>query len=262
MPDTNNRIAAIIALLWLVVLPADSSPSKILAASVATQSSESTSIPLSTSEIAEQRSPSVVTITTPSGFGSGVVIDPSGIIVTSLHVVRGDLEAEIRLANGDIYDDVAVIDVDERKDILLLKIKAFGLTSTPIGNSDLMRPGDNVTLIGSPEGLDLTVSTGIVSAIRDISAVSDSGEEGYRLIQTTAAASSGSSGGGMFNDSGELIGIVTSKIMEAENVTFATPMNYVRGMISSESTMTLSSLAKSFPPVLGIESKRPGRILQ
>jgi len=238
--DIARGVAVIVAMFWLTVLPADSSHSKLLAASFTTQRSESAQKPLSASEIFEQRSPSVVTINTSGGIGSGVIIDPSGIIVTSLHVVRGESEAEIQLSNGDIYDAVTVINVDERKDIVLLKLEAYGLTSAPLGNSEMVRTGETVTLIGSPEGLDLTVSTGIVSSIRD------SGE-GYRLIQTTAAASSGSSGGGMFNEFGELIGIVTSKIMEAENITFAIPVNYVRGLTSNSSPMTLADLARRFP---------------
>ena len=147
---------------------------------------------------------------------------------------------KVKLANGDVYDDPGVIDVDERKDLVLLKIKAFGLTAAPFGNSDQISVGDNVIVVGSPSGLDQTVSSGVVSAIRD------SGE-GYRLFQTSAAASPGSSGGGMFDGLGRLVGIVSSKLTAGENLNFAIPVNYVRGLNSSQIRMTLAELAKKFP---------------
>jgi len=197
---------------------------------------------LSSSEVAKRSSPAIVTIRTEAGQGSGVIVDPAGVIVTNLHVVRGQSKASVRLANGDVYDDVSVVDVDERKDLLVLKIKGFGLPTAPIGNSDQAAVGDRVVLIGSPRGLENTVSDGLISAIRD------SGD-GYRLLQTSAAASPGSSGGGIFNDFGELIGILSAKLTNGENINFGLPVNYVRGLLSTQAQMTLAQLATRFPEV-------------
>jgi S1-C subfamily serine protease len=196
---------------------------------------------LSTRDLAKKASASMVTVTTPTGQGSGVIVDATGVFVTNLHVVRGDTTASVKLANGDVYDDVAVVDVDERKDLVLLKIKAFGLIPAVLGNSDQEQAGDRVVLIGSPRGLEQSVSDGLISGVRD------SGE-GYRLFQTSAAASPGSSGGGMFNEFGELIGIVSSKLMNGENLNFGIPVNYMRGLLSSQSRMTLTELAEKFAP--------------
>jgi hypothetical protein len=110
-----------------------------------------------------------------------------------------------------------------------------------LGNSDQEQAGDRVILIGSPRGLEQSVSDGLISGVRD------SGE-GYRLFQTSAAASPGSSGGGMFNEFGELIGIVSSKLMNGENLNFGIPVNYMRGLLSSQSRMTLAELAAKFAP--------------
>ena len=107
--------------------------------------------------------------------------DGSGVLVTNLHVIQGGTEVTVTLANGDIYDDVAVVDVDERRDLVLLKIKAFGLVPASFGDSDAMQVGESVVLVGSPEGLDFTVSEGVISALRD------SGS-GYQLFQTSAPA--------------------------------------------------------------------------
>jgi hypothetical protein len=151
-------------------------------------------------------------------------------------VIQGATNVEVMLANGDVYDDVAVVDVDERRDLVLLKIKAFGLTPAALGDSGATQVGASVVLVGSPQGLNLTVSEGVISSLRD------SGS-GYQLLQTSAPASPGSSGGGMFNEYGELIGIVTSQIPEGQNLNFAVPINYVRGLLATEATMTLAELA-------------------
>jgi hypothetical protein len=196
--------------------------------------------PLPTVELARRISPSIVTITTPAGFGSGVIVAASGVIVTNLHVLRGATSASVKLANGDIYDDIGIIDVDARKDLLVLKIKAVDLAHIGVGNSDEVAVGDKVVAMGSPRGLDQTLSDGIISAIRD------SGD-GYRLFQTNAAASPGSSGGGLFNQYGELIGIVAAKLTSGENLNFGVPINYVRGLLSTQVRMTLQQLATLYP---------------
>ena len=167
-------------------------------------------------------------------------MDSSGVIVTNLHVLRGESVASIKLANGDIYDEIAVVDVDERRDLLVIKIKAFGLTPAVLGNSDDIGVGDRIIVLGSPQGLETTLSDGLISAIRD------SGD-GYRLLQTNAAVSPGSSGGGMFNERGELIGVVAMKIDSGENLNFGIPINYVRGLLSTRSRMTLQELAVEYP---------------
>jgi hypothetical protein len=190
-------------------------------------------------QIAELVTPSVVTIIGEDGLGAGVVVDASGVLVTNLHVVKGETKLSVELANGDIYDDVSVIDVDERRDLILLKIKAFNLTPVVFGDSDDVAVGERVILVGSPEGLSQTVSEGVISALRDFG-------DGYRMLQTSAPASPGSSGGGMFNASGDLIGVVTSQFPGGQNLNFAVPINYARGLLSTEPTMSLVELASRF----------------
>ena len=200
-------------------------------------------IPLPTPDLVRQVTSSIVSVTTPVATGSGVVIDTSGVLITNLHVIEGQTRISITLANGDIYDDISVVDLDRRRDLVLLKIKAFNLAPAALGDSDNVQVGESVVLVGSPEGLDLTVSEGIVSARRG------SGE-GYQLLQTSAPASPGSSGGGMFNEYGELIGIVTLQYPEGQNLNFAIPINYARGLISTDTTMTLEELAE----LVGVEN--------
>ena len=215
-------------LFVLILIPTCVVPDRVLGQSLTVQ------------EIAGRRSTAVVTITTDNSFGSGVIIDPAGVVVSNLHVVQGALSATVRLSNGDVYDEVMVIGVDERRDLVLLKIQGFGLPAAPLGDSERLRPGDSVVLIGTPEGLAQTVSSGIVSGVRDTG-------EGYRLIQTNAAASPGSSGGGMFDESGVLVGIVASQFAEGQNLNFAVPINYARGLLPSTGEMALAEMTARYP---------------
>lgn len=191
--------------------------------------------PRSASEVARLVASTVVTVQTPLGFGSGVILDPSGVVVTNLHIIQGKTQVKLTLHNGDIYDSVAVVGLDERRDLVLLKIEAFNLKSAVFGNSDEIETGEDVVLVGTPKENDLTVSEGVISALRD-------SDKGYRLIQTNAPASSSSCGGGMFNDYGELVGIITSQSHEGQNLNFAVPVNDFRGLVSTDATMSLVEL--------------------
>jgi S1-C subfamily serine protease len=178
-------------------------------------------------DVFSKSSSAVVTISAGSALGSGVIVHSSGVVVTNLHVIADAAKVAVKISNGDVYDDVAVVDFDSRKDLALIKVKGFSLPVAEIGDSDTARIGDRVFAIGAPKGLENTISEGIVSSLRD------SGD-GYRVIQTTAAISPGSSGGGLFDSQGRLIAITTFKINGGENLNFAVPINYVRGMLSTD----------------------------
>ena len=186
-------------------------------------------------EVFRKASPAIVTITTPDTFGSGVLIDAAGVIATNLHVIRGAEKAIVRLASGEVYESVAIVGTDPQKDLALVKIDGVAFPFAEIGNSDEAPIGQAVYAIGAPKGLELTMSEGIVSGRRESPA-------GYRLIQTSAALSSGSSGGGLFDDGGRLIGITTSKLDDGENLNFAIPVNYVREIRATPTPWTLAEL--------------------
>ncbi len=158
--------------------------------------------------------------------GSGFLIDPSGIILTNYHVIRDARVARVKLASGDVYDQVSVLSQDERRDIAVIRIAGFEMPTLPLGNSDSVRIGTPVVMVGSPLGLDNTVSTGIVSGRRQ-----EPG--GFQLLQITAPASPGSSGGAVLSADGEVIGIAASQLPSGQNLNFAVPINYARGMIQN-----------------------------
>jgi hypothetical protein len=196
---------------------------------------------LSASEVFKRASPAVVTIITRETQGSGVIVEGSGVIATNLHVIEGAARASILLASGDEYDDVEVVEFDQRRDLALLKIRGFNLPTATLGDSDGLAVGGKVYAIGAPKGLESTLSEGLISSVRDLG-------RGYRVLQTTAAVSPGSSGGGLFDDRGRLVGLTTFQRRDGQNLNFAVPINYLRGMLGSPSRMTLAQLTESMQP--------------
>ena len=160
-----------------------------------------------------------------AGAGSGVIIHADGIIVTNNHVIDGATNVYVRLTNGNTYE-ASVRGADEDGDIAIIKITPQeALTVAKLGYSSALALGEEVIAIGNPLGeLGGTVTNGIISALeREI--VVDGVT--MTLIQTNAAINSGNSGGGLFNLSGELIGIVNAKYSAAgvEGLGFAIPVD-------------------------------------
>jgi S1-C subfamily serine protease len=158
--------------------------------------------------------------------GSGFLVSADGTLITSLHVVSGMSAVGVQLADGERYDAVQVLAVDPRRDLVILKIPGFGLPHAVLGDSNDVAIGEGVLAIGSPLGLSSTVTSGIISSIREHPA-------GFQVLQTDAAANPGNSGGPLVNAKGEVIGVIGFKLAGAENLNFAMPINYVRGMLSS-----------------------------
>ena len=173
-----------------------------------------------------------------TSIGSGFVVDPNGIIVTNYHVIEGAQALQIKMKDGEIYDRVDVVDFDVRRDLAVLKIRAFkSLPSVKLGDSGRLEVGEDVVAIGNPKGLEHTVSAGMVSAFRQA--------EGYRLLQISVPISPGSSGGPLFNMSGEVVGITSAGIVAegAQNLNFAVPIDYIRPLLATPTTMSVAEFA-------------------
>jgi serine protease Do len=139
-----------------------------------------------------------------SGLASGFIIASDGYIITNAHVVADTPVAVVRLRDGRPYD-ARVVGLDKRSDIALLKIDAVGLSVARIGSSTELQAGEWVFAVGSPLGLEGTVTVGVVSAPHRVL----SNGPGVALIQTDVALNPGSSGGPLFNRHGEVIGVNT-----------------------------------------------------
>ena len=223
------------------VAPSGSSSSSGSDSSITSASASGSS--LTTEQVADLVSPSVVVITTEqvvysqwswygqsqveSGAGSGVIISSDGYILTCDHVVAG--ASNITVTIGDDDYTATVVGEDSTSDVAVLKIDANGLTPAVVGDSDTLTVGDNVLAVGNPLGeLGGTVTSGIVSALnRSVSIQSSGSVNTMSLVQMDASVSPGNSGGGLFNMNGELVGIVNAKSSDsdAEGLGFAIPVN-------------------------------------
>ena len=160
------------------------------------------------------------------GQGSGVIIDSSGLILTNAHVVERVDNVIITLQNGNQVDG-DVVGTDQITDLALVKIKEFpGLESAKLGNSEEIQVGDWAIALGTPYGLESTVTLGIVSSLhRDINSLGFS-DKRLDLIQTDAAINPGNSGGPLINSNGEVIGINTLvRSGPGAGLGFAIPIN-------------------------------------
>ena len=167
--------------------------------------------------------------------GSGFVYDEDGHIVTNYHVIEGASSISVTFADGSKYS-AKVVGSDPSTDLAVLKVDAPSTKLHPLtlGDSSALQVGDGVVAIGSPFGLEETVTSGIVSALnRDISSANS-----YTIpnaIQTDAAINHGNSGGPLLNLSGQVIGVTTQIESESggnDGVGFAIPSNAIRSVVS------------------------------
>jgi len=192
---------------------------------------------LSVKENVDRVGEAVVLIRTPIGLGSGFFIHSSGYIVTNEHVIAGEYNitvTQFRRGATELekvqYNKVRIVALDSRLDLALLKIEDAGpvlFPTVPLGDGGAINDGQTVFAIGSPLGLDRTVSQGIISArTRPL--------DGQLYIQTTTQINPGNSGGPLFNLRGEVVGVNNMKAMEVgvEGLNFAIPTGVLKSFLS------------------------------
>ena len=205
--------------------------------------------PVTTTQVYEQNVPSVVGImnsmtstnvfgqsTGIASSGSGFIIRDDGYVVTNYHVVEGAETLRVSLYNGQEYD-ARLVGYDSDYDVAVLKIEAEELQAVTIGDSDLLRVGDQVAAIGNPLGeLTLSMTVGYISA-RDREINTDG--RPMNMLQTDVAINAGNSGGPLFDMKGNVIGITTAKYSGStssgasiEGIGFALPINDVMGIVN------------------------------
>lgn len=159
--------------------------------------------------------------------GSGFIIDPNGIVATNYHVASKWIEALgniiiLKMENGAYYPVEDITSLDVENDIALLKVTGKELPAIKLAPDYKPKQGERIAVIGSPFGLETTVSDGIISSLRGKN----------KLIQITAPISSGSSGSPVFNSKGEVIGVATFLIEGGQNLNFAIPIRHVANLLS------------------------------
>jgi serine protease Do len=177
----------------------------------------------------------VVQVRTPGGLGSGFFINSDGFLITNFHVVEGETQISIEvyaIKDGQMerksYKQVRIIALNKFGDLALLHIEdkdAPKFASVPLGDSEKLSVGDRVFAIGSPLGLERTVTEGILSTkTREL--------EGELYLQTTAQINPGNSGGPLFNLRGEVVGVTNMKITVGEGLGFAIPVESVEHFLN------------------------------
>lgn len=159
-----------------------------------------------------------------SSLGSGFILDKDGFIVTNNHVIEGADEIQVKLKDGKEYP-AEIIGKDASTDLALIKIKADGdLPVLPLGDSDAIEIGQWVLAIGSPFGLEHTVTAGIISAKGRVIGAGPYDD----FLQTDASINPGNSGGPLINMDGEVVGINTAIVAGGDGIGFAIPVNVAR----------------------------------
>lgn len=160
-------------------------------------------------------------------LGSGFIVNPSGYVVTNNHVIEDADQIEVKLTNGREFQ-AEIVGRDPNTDLALLKLKADEkFPAVTLGDSEALKVGEWVVAIGSPFGLEHTVTAGIVSAKGRVI-----GSGPYDdFIQTDASINPGNSGGPLINMAGEVIGINTAIIATGQGIGFAVPVNLAKGIV-------------------------------
>jgi serine protease Do len=187
-------------------------------------------------ELVNRLGESVVQVRTPGGLGSGFFLNEEGYLITNFHVIEGETQISIEVyhqLNGDLerksYKQVRIIAMNKFQDLALLKVDdkdAPKFSYLALGDTGNLAVGERVFAIGSPLGLERTVTEGIVSTkTRQM--------QGELYLQTTAQINPGNSGGPLFNMRGEAIGVTNMKVAFGEGIGFAIPVDAVKRFLNN-----------------------------
>lgn len=203
---------------------------------------------LTPQEIFERASPSIVVVTATNekgqavAYGSGVVLE-TRLVATNCHVLKGSNRANVQW-RGKVYEG-AFAAGESRQDTCLLYVGELEAPAVKTRDTNGVRIGERIYAIGNPQGLELTLTEGLVSSVR--------GSGSAPLIQISAAISPGSSGGGVFDENAMLVGLSTFNLRDGQNLNFAVPINWaleIRQTLKDKASFTdiLAPLSTRIPP--------------
>jgi len=195
-------------------------------------------------ELVKQLGEAVVQVRTPEGLGSGFFINADGYLITNFHVIEGETEISVEVyhqrdgqLDRETYKQVKIIAINKFHDLALLHIEdktAPKFKFIALGSADALTVGDSVFAIGSPLGLERTVTQGIISTkTREL--------EGELYLQTSTQINPGNSGGPLFNMAGEVVGVTNMKITFGEGLGFAIPVELVKNFLDHRDAFAYST---------------------
>jgi len=201
-------------------------------------------LPRDVQELVKQIGEAVVQVRTPEGLGSGFFINADGYLITNFHVIEGETEISVEVYHQtdgqlarDTYKQVRIVAINKYHDLALLHIEdknAPKFKFITLGSADALTVGDSVFAIGSPLGLERTVTQGIISTkTRELG--------GELYLQTTTQINPGNSGGPLFDMAGEVIGVTNMKIMFGEGLGFAIPVELVKNFLDHRDAFAYST---------------------
>jgi serine protease Do len=200
-------------------------------------SSASQPAAMTPAQIAARAMPAVVTIRGDGSLGAGFLVREDGWIATNFHVIAGMPDLKVVLSDESEHPVLEVLAFDEARDLAIVRIHApRRLPPLSLGDSRAVRPGDPVVAIGHPLGLADTVSNGLVSAVRVV-------DPELTLLQISAPIAPGSSGGPLFNERGEVIGVAAAVATQGQNLNFGVPADYLKRLLVHPDPVPLSTFA-------------------
>ncbi len=196
------------------------------------------------SSLVKQIGEAVVQVRTPGGLGSGFFLNEDGYLITNFHVIEGETEISVEVyhqrdgqLDRETYKQVKIIAINKFHDFALLHIEDKNVPKfkpVTLGSADALNVGDGVFAIGSPLGLERTVTQGILSTkTRQL--------EGELYLQTSTQINPGNSGGPLFNLAGEVVGVTNMKITFGEGLGFAIPVELVKSFLDHRDAFAYST---------------------
>jgi serine protease Do len=191
-----------------------------------------------TEELTDQLRDSVCVVATRGregkreGLGTGFVV-ADGLIATNAHVIGEGRPISVEFADGKKYDAVAVHAYDLKRDLAVLRIDAKGLKPIPLGDSDKLKDGQDVVVIGNPKGLRHSVVRGVVSGVREL--------DGRKMVQLAIPVEPGNSGGPAVDSQGRVLGVVTLKSIVTENLAFAGAINELKPLLAKPNPVPMTA---------------------
>ena len=225
-----------------------------LASSCAGTGGKASRSPLTAKDIVQRASPAIVRIEAGTDkIGTGFIVDKAGMVATNLHVVAGESAIKVKMYDGSQYQVMQIAGVDPDRDLALLKIQPTKTLQTlKLGDSDAVSAGDQIVTIGNPLGLDYTVTSGLISSVRPVCGRDDIAarrcQQEFTVLQISAAISPGSSGGPLFNQFGEVVGVTTRIIVVGQNLNFAVPGNYLKPLFAQNAALSPDQFASATKP--------------